>query len=53
VFAAMLAREGFTASDSALDGRQGYAAAFSQTTLAPARSRRSASSWQVSRPASR
>jgi 2-methylcitrate dehydratase PrpD len=35
VFAAMLAREGLTASGSALDGRQGYAAAFSQTTLAP------------------
>ncbi|HET7343207.1 MAG TPA: MmgE/PrpD family protein, partial [Methylomirabilota bacterium] len=33
VFAAMLAREGFTASDTALDGRQGYAAAFSQTAL--------------------
>jgi 2-methylcitrate dehydratase PrpD len=35
VFAAMAAREGLTASDSALDGRQGYAAAFSQATLAP------------------
>lgn len=35
VFAAMLAREGFTASDTALEGRQGHAAAFSQTTLSP------------------
>ncbi len=35
VFAAMLAREGFTTSPVALDGRQGWAAAFSQTTLAP------------------
>ncbi len=35
VFAAMLAREGFTTSPAALDGRQGWAAAFSQTTLAP------------------
>ncbi|HXH82288.1 MAG TPA: MmgE/PrpD family protein, partial [Candidatus Tectomicrobia bacterium] len=35
VFAAMLAREGFTTSASALEGRQGWAAAFSQATLAP------------------
>ena len=35
VFAATLAREGFTTSPAALDGRQGWAAAFSQTTLAP------------------
>jgi len=35
VFAAMLAREGLTASDTALEGRQGHAAAFSQTTLSP------------------
>jgi 2-methylcitrate dehydratase PrpD len=34
VFAALLAREGFTASDTALEGKQGHAAAFSQTTLA-------------------
>ena len=34
VFAAMLAREGLTASDTALEGRQGHAAAFSQKTLA-------------------
>jgi len=33
VFAAMLAREGFTSSDGALDGTQGYAAAFSQMKL--------------------
>ena len=33
VFAALLAREGFTSSDAALDGTQGYAAAFSQTKL--------------------
>ena len=33
VFAALLAREGFTASEAALDGTQGYAAAFSQTKL--------------------
>jgi 2-methylcitrate dehydratase PrpD len=33
VFAALLAREGFTASDAALDGTQGYAAAFGQTKL--------------------
>jgi 2-methylcitrate dehydratase PrpD len=33
VLAAQLAREGLTASDSALDGRQGYAAAFSGATL--------------------
>jgi 2-methylcitrate dehydratase PrpD len=35
VFAALLAREGFTTSPAALDGRQGWAAAFSQTALAP------------------
>ena len=34
VFAAMLAREGLTASDTALEGRQGHAAAFSEKTLA-------------------
>jgi 2-methylcitrate dehydratase PrpD len=33
VFAALLAREGFTSADAALDGTQGYAAAFSQTKL--------------------
>jgi 2-methylcitrate dehydratase PrpD len=35
VFAAMVAREGLTASDAALEGRQGYAAAFGQATLTP------------------
>jgi 2-methylcitrate dehydratase PrpD len=35
VLAAMLAREGQTASESALDGRQGYAAAFSGAALDP------------------
>jgi 2-methylcitrate dehydratase PrpD len=35
VFAALVAREGLTASDSALEGRQGYAAAFSATALPP------------------
>jgi 2-methylcitrate dehydratase PrpD len=35
VFAALVAREGLTASDSALEGRQGYAAAFGAATLAP------------------
>jgi 2-methylcitrate dehydratase PrpD len=34
VFAALVAREGLTASDSALEGRQGYAAAFGQAPLA-------------------
>jgi 2-methylcitrate dehydratase PrpD len=37
VWAALLAREGFTASDSALDGRQGFAAAFGDSgALEPA-----------------
>ncbi|HEU4367420.1 MAG TPA: MmgE/PrpD family protein [Methylomirabilota bacterium] len=35
VFAAMAAREGLTASDEALEGRQGYAAALSQAKLMP------------------
>jgi 2-methylcitrate dehydratase PrpD len=47
VFAAMIAREGLTASDSALDGRQGYAAAFSQTTLAPEAFDGLGQRWQV------
>ena len=47
VFAAMLAREGLTASDSALEGRQGYAAAFSQTTLAPEAFDGLGQRWQV------
>jgi 2-methylcitrate dehydratase PrpD len=36
VRAALLAREGLTASDTALEGRQGYAAAFSAAILDPA-----------------
>jgi 2-methylcitrate dehydratase PrpD len=47
VFAAMAAREGLTASDSALDGRQGYAAAFSQTALAPDAFDGLGQRWQV------
>jgi 2-methylcitrate dehydratase PrpD len=47
VFAALVAREGLTASDSALEGRQGYAAAFSQATLAPDAFDRLGQSWQV------
>jgi 2-methylcitrate dehydratase PrpD len=47
VFAAMVAREGLTASDSALEGRQGYAAAFSQTTLAPDAFDALGQRWQV------
>jgi 2-methylcitrate dehydratase PrpD len=35
VLSAQLAREGLTASDSALEGRQGYAAAFSGAALGP------------------
>jgi 2-methylcitrate dehydratase PrpD len=35
VFAAMVAREGMTASDEALEGRQGYAAALCQAKLTP------------------
>ncbi|RPH77638.1 MAG: MmgE/PrpD family protein, partial [Candidatus Rokuibacteriota bacterium] len=47
VFAAMAAREGLTASDSAIDGRQGYAAAFSQTVLAPDAFDGLGQRWQV------
>jgi 2-methylcitrate dehydratase PrpD len=46
-FAALVAREGLTASDSALDGRQGYAAAFSQTPLAPDAFDALGQHWQV------
>jgi 2-methylcitrate dehydratase PrpD len=35
VFAALVAREGLTASDSALEGRQGYAAAFGAAGVPP------------------
>jgi 2-methylcitrate dehydratase PrpD len=47
VFAAMAAREGLTASDSALDGRQGYAAAFGQATLAPDAFDALGQRWQI------
>jgi 2-methylcitrate dehydratase PrpD len=47
VFAAMLAREGFTASDTALEGRQGYAAAFGATQLAPAAFDALGTRWQI------
>ena len=47
VFAALAAREGLTASDSALDGRQGYAAAFSATTLAPDAFDALGQRWQI------
>jgi 2-methylcitrate dehydratase PrpD len=47
VFAAMVAREGLTASESALDGRQGYAAAFGQATLAPDAFDALGQRWQV------
>ena len=47
VFAAMLAREGFTASDTALDGTQGYAAAFSQTKLGAGAFEALGHDWQI------
>ena len=47
VFAAMVAREGLTASGSALDGRQGYAAAFGQMALAPDALDALGQRWQV------
>ena len=47
VFAAMLAREGFTASDTALDGTQGYAAAFSQTKLGAGAFEALGHEWQI------
>jgi 2-methylcitrate dehydratase PrpD len=47
VFAAMVAREGLTASESALDGRQGYAAAFGQARLAPDAFDALGQRWQV------
>jgi 2-methylcitrate dehydratase PrpD len=43
----MLAREGFTASDSALDGTQGYANAFSQAKLSPAAFEALGRDWQI------
>lgn len=47
VFAALAAREGLTASDSALEGRQGYAAAFGQAALAPEAFDALGQRWQV------
>jgi len=47
VFAAMIAREGFTASDAALDGTQGYANAFSQAKLAAGTFDELGSRWQI------
>lgn len=47
VLAAMLAREGMTASESALDGRQGYAAAFSGATLAADALEGLGRDWQI------
>jgi 2-methylcitrate dehydratase PrpD len=47
VFAAMLAREGFTASDDALEGNQGYVAAFSQAKLPPETFDGLGSRWQI------
>src|SRR4029453_4804369 len=47
VFAALLAREGFTASDTALEGRQGDAAAFSQTTRGPETFDRLGQRWEL------
>ena len=47
VFAAMLAREGFTASEAALEGRQGYAAAFGHTALPAAAFDDLGTRWQL------
>jgi 2-methylcitrate dehydratase PrpD len=47
VLAAMLAREGLTASEAALDGRQGYANAFGATRLATDAFDRLGQRWQV------
>jgi len=47
VFAALLAREGFTSSETALDGTQGYAAAFSQTKLGADAFDALGSRWQI------
>ena len=45
--AAQLAREGMTASDAALDGRQGHAAAFSDATLAADALDALGSRWEI------
>jgi 2-methylcitrate dehydratase PrpD len=47
VFAAMLAREGFTAAEAALDGRQGYANAFGPATLEPSAFEALGRDWQI------
>jgi len=47
VRAAQLAREGMTASDGALDGRQGYVAAFSGATLPAGALDRLGSRWEL------
>src|SRR5262249_32688651 len=47
VLAARLAREGMTASEGALDGRQGYAAAFSSATLRPDVFDRLGARWEI------
>ena len=47
VRAAQFAREGLTASDSALEGRQGYLAAFSGATLEPAALEGLGRQWQL------
>jgi 2-methylcitrate dehydratase PrpD len=47
VFAAMVAREGLTASDAALDGRQGYAAAFGAAALPADAFDALGQSWQI------
>jgi 2-methylcitrate dehydratase PrpD len=47
VLAAQLARAGMTASETALDGRQGYAAAFSGATLRPEIFDRLGERWEI------
>ena len=47
VFAALLAREGFTSSEAALDGTQGYAAAFSQAKLGHGAFEGLGREWQI------
>jgi 2-methylcitrate dehydratase PrpD len=49
VFAALVAREGLTASAEALEGRQGYAAAFSQSKLAPDAFEALGQRWEIVR----
>ena len=47
VFAALLAREGLTSAEAALDGTQGYAAAFSQMKLGAATFEALGREWQI------